>query len=207
LTRSGLEGKLSDVARRPRWLAIFDGIPAGMLRRFTVDELHKMIAAGIVAEADALQLLGGRLVLSPEPVPGEQAALEHLAQTLTKTLGRDYDVGLHRPLVLGPDSEPRPDLSVLSAILESKTGRPLLLVEATAGDALRFEKTVKAAAYAVAGVPEYWIVDVERRCIEVQRSPDTASGTYRVLITLDRDSILTAEAVPGVSFAVATLLG
>jgi Uma2 family endonuclease len=174
-----------------------------MLRRFTVDELHRMAAAGIVG--DEVQLVGGRIVARPEPAAGERAAVAALARHLESALGAGYDVRLYRPLALGPDSEPWPDVAVARREAGSRPGRPLLVAEAAAGDALRFARRVKGAAYAAAAVPELWIFDVERRSVEVQRSPDAASGTYRVLITLERDAALTSERLPGLALALSAL--
>lgn len=191
---------------RPRSAAAFDDVPPGMLRRFTVDDLHKMAEAGIVRADESVQLLGGRIVVVPPPGDNERAVVDALRRRLAPTLGGGYDVRGFRPLRLDADNEPWPDLAVVRFDGGPESGRPRLVVEASCGDALRFDRTIKAAAYAVTAVPEYWVVDLDRRCTEVQRSPDPASGTYRVLITLDWDAALSCEGLPGVSLVLAGLL-
>ncbi|MGL5097180.1 MAG: Uma2 family endonuclease [Planctomycetia bacterium] len=46
-----------------------------------------------------------------------------------------------------------------------------LVVEACDPETLEDERTVKAAAYAGAGVPDFWVVDVVGRRVEVCRRP------------------------------------
>ena len=170
---------------RPRSAAAFDDISPGMLRRFTVDDLHKMVETGVVRADEPVQLLGGRIVVVPPPGDNERTVVDALMRRLTPALGGGYDVRGFRPLRLNAENEPWPDLAVVRLDGGPESARPRLVVEVSSGDALRFDRTIKAAAYAVTAVPEYWVIDLDRRCTEVQRSPDPASGTYRVLITLD----------------------
>lgn len=44
----------------------------------------------------------------------------------------------------------------------------------------RYDRTRKAALYAHRRIPEYWIVNVTERTIEVHRDPDVTAKRYRV---------------------------
>jgi hypothetical protein len=48
-----------------------------------------------------------------------------------------------------------------------------------AGESLARDREVKARISARASIPEYWLVDVERKCIKVYREPDAAQGCYQ----------------------------
>jgi Uma2 family endonuclease len=73
------------------------------------------------------------------------------------------------------------------------------------GDSLRFDRRTKAALYARAGIPEYWIVNPEDATIEVRSAPDAAASVYRETRVVRRGETLTAEAVPGVQVDAASL--
>jgi Uma2 family endonuclease len=83
--------------------------------------------------------------------------------------------------------------------------RAALLVIEVAGESLRKDRLVKARVYARAGIPEYWIVNLEDRCIEVQRDPDTAAGAYLASHRAVPGEELRSSAVPGAAVTVAEL--
>jgi Uma2 family endonuclease len=82
-----------------------------------------------------------------------------------------------------------------------------ILVVEVAGESLRRDRRVKAAVYARAGIPEYWIVNLEARDVEVLSDPDPATGTYRKARTCGTAETLTSEALPQLAFPVAALFG
>jgi Uma2 family endonuclease len=47
---------------------------------------------------------------------------------------------------------------------------------AAADSSLRYDREVKPKLYAAAGIPEYWIVDLQHRRVEVYRAP--LDGVY-----------------------------
>jgi Uma2 family endonuclease len=65
---------------------------------------------------------------------------------------------------------------------------------------------VKAALYAAAGVPEYWIVNLVDRCVEVHREPDAAARRYRTTALAGQDDDLASTAVPEIRIRVSDLL-
>jgi Uma2 family endonuclease len=57
-------------------------------------------------------------------------------------------------------------------------GESAVLVIEVASESLRVDRRVKAALYARAGIPEYWIVDVEGQTIEAFSGPDAERASY-----------------------------
>ena len=74
-----------------------------------------------------------------------------------------------------------------------------------AGESLRFDRGPKAALYARAGIPEYWIVNLAESTVEVHREPNPAKGAYRVRKVVSAGEDLVAASVPGLSVDVAAL--
>jgi len=178
------------------------------LRRIRVNEYHRMIEAGILGEDERVQLIDGLLfAMTPQGRP-HAFVIQELNRLLVRALPDQFKVLTQLPLTLGDDSEPEPDLAVVKLQdAASRTEHPTtaLLVIEVAGESLRFDRRSKAALYARAGIPEYWIVNLSEAAIEVSRSPDRTSGEYRTSLVCRRGEILTAAAVPGIRVDVGSL--
>ena len=68
------------------------------------------------------------------------------------------------------------------------------------------DRGVKASLYARFGIPEYWIVDVEGRLVEVRRDPNAATGSYGTLDSIATGSIVCLS-VPGLTVPLDILFG
>jgi len=176
-------------------------------RRFTVDEYHRLIAVGILDEDEHVELLEGVITaMSPHGVPHARC-IRWLTRYLIRTLSDDYHVRPQLPLTLRPRNEPEPDLAVVSAAAEKEDAHPssaFLAVEVSGGS-LRVDRKVKTVVYARAGIPEYWIVDVVAKVVEIYTEPDRAHAVYRQVRTLERTETLASATLPQLSFPVADL--
>jgi Uma2 family endonuclease len=85
--------------------------------------------------------------------------------------------------------------------------RSALLVVEVAGESLRFDRYAKAAIYAAAGIPEYWIFDIEGRRVEVYCDVEPSAAKYRSVRTLEPDARLDSRAVPALSLPLALVFG
>lgn len=182
--------------------------PAYVQRRIHVTEYARMIEAGILGEDDRVELLEGVLVEMSPQGPPHARVITRLNQALVRGLPQEFIVLPQLPLTLGDYSEPEPDLAVVRASEgDSKTHHPrsALLVIEVSGESLRKDRGIKGAIYAAAGVPHYWIVNVEAENVEVYGDPDRAARRYRSLATLDRKATLRAEALTALSLPVASL--
>lgn len=70
---------------------------------------------------------------------------------------------------------------------------------------LRRDRGVKARIYAREGIPEYWIVNVDERLVEVHRDPDSGTGDYRTISKTRAGEALPSSAVPELLVPVAEL--
>ena len=156
---------------------------AGGQHRITVDEYHRMIEAGTLGEDEHVQLIAGAVVAMTPQGPAHALVIQNLTRLVAQELPADLALRPQLPLTLPEDSEPEPDLAVVRvADARSRDHHPrtALLVVEVAGDSLRLDRQTKAALYARAGIPEYWIVNLVETAVEVHRDPDPATGTYRV---------------------------
>jgi Uma2 family endonuclease len=74
-----------------------------------------------------------------------------------------------------------------------------LIIEVS-DSSLRYDRDEKARLYASCGVPEYWVVNLVERVVEVHREP-SASG-YRQVTTAPKGARLRLLAFPDVELAV-----
>ena len=71
-------------------------------------------------------------------------------------------------------SAPQPDLALLRPRSYRHRGAraaDVLLIIEVADSSLHYDRTVKLRLYARAGIPEYWIADVNAQTLEIYRSP------------------------------------
>ncbi len=74
-----------------------------------------------------------------------------------------------------------------------------LVIEA-AESSLRKDQQIKAPAYAAAGIPEYWIADLDREQLLIYRNPE--GGAYKTVEVRQGDDLVSPLAAPEFSFAV-----
>jgi Uma2 family endonuclease len=177
-------------------------------RRIKVEEYHRMITAGILGEDERVQLIDGVLVAMTPQGPAHALAIQRLTRVLIQAVGEAFEVRPQLPLTLQQDSEPEPDLAVVRAeearSRKRHPGTALLVIE-VAGESLRLDRGSKAAVYARAGIPEYWIVNLAEARVEVHRDPDRAAGFYRTTLSRAPGETVSAASVPGIRVEVASL--
>lgn len=125
---------------------------------------------------------------------------------------QSFWVRSQNPLELPDGSDPEPDVAVVPGTPDDYTKHPstALLVLEVSDTSLRLDRR-KAHAYASAGVPDYWVVNLPEHQLEVYRDPvaDAAAEfrhRYRAVVTLKPGDSITPLAAPHASVAVAELL-
>lgn len=148
--------------------------------RLSVDQYHDMIAAGVFAPDDKLELLEGYLVRMNPVGDDHLFTVDELYLHLARLAPKGWKVYMQHPIRL-PNSEPEPDLVVVRGTgADYKHRKPGpqdvgLLVE-VANSSLIHDSVTKLAIYAAAGIPEYWIVNLIDRQFEIHRRPQPAKG-------------------------------
>ena len=177
------------------------------VRNFSRQEYEKMIDAGILGEDEHVELVAGRIVqMSPEG-PLHAGTIDLCADVLRRLFGPGYTVRVQHPLAVGPDAEPEPDLAIVSGgPREHLGGHPhdAVLVVEVAESSLDYDRGDKARLYARAGIPEYWIVNLRERVVEVHRA--VREGRYTTVTAHGRDETIHPEAFPDIAVAIAGIL-
>jgi Uma2 family endonuclease len=153
-------------------------------RRFTREEYYRMYDAGLFRD-ERVELLDGEIIAMGSQNPPHASTVARINNLLIPLLARTHSVRAQLPVVLDALSEPRPDFAICKldpddyATAHPTPGEILLLIEVSDAS-LVFDRKRKRVAYARAGIPEYWIVNVPDRIVEVSQRPDRAAKRYRV---------------------------
>ncbi|MCP3137140.1 Uma2 family endonuclease [Pyxidicoccus xibeiensis] len=177
-------------------------------RRWTPEEYDALVRSGILAEDERVELLEGVLVPMTPPGPAHTAFIAWLNSALVAATQGKSLVSPQSPLDCG-ESRPQPDLAVipLSEVRTDRLPRKALLVVEVADSSLARDR-LKAAIYARAGIPEYWLVDVAARTVEVHTEPTARrEARYRTVHLLGVEDVLTTPALPKLKHSLATLFG
>jgi Uma2 family endonuclease len=140
-------------------------------------EFEKLAHTDFFDEDERVELLRGIVVVTPRPVPPHESAIHRLNRLLVLAVGERGWVRVNAAWAADEYSEPVPDLSVVPPgdYETDYPGTAWLHVEVS-HSSLRKDRLVKAPLYAECGVPEYWIVNLVERVIEVYTEPE--KGRY-----------------------------
>jgi Uma2 family endonuclease len=138
-------------------------------------EYDRLVASGAFDD-ERVELLDGMLVTMTPQDAAHAHTVTLLADVLIGALRGRALVRVQTPLGLLDISEPEPDIAVVP-LADYSTEHPseAHLVIEVAGSSLRRDRAVKGPIYARGGVPDYWLVDLQARIVEVHRDPG-ASG-------------------------------
>lgn len=177
------------------------------IKAWTRDEYHRLAAAGVFAPGSRVQLVRGEIVEMTPQSAAHATAIRLIQQRLEAVFREGYDIRAQLPLALSEDSEPEPDVAVVPGTTRDYSRQhptSAVLVVEVSGGTLPFDRGPKAVMYARAGIQEYWIVDLDRRVLEVYRDP-RASG-YATMTVVGPGEAIAPEAAPHAPVLVADLM-
>lgn len=160
--------------------------PPVLMRRWTVDEYHRMIEAGVFASDERFELLEGWIVPKVSRNPPHDACVDQAQEELRRRLPAGWRVRLQSAITTH-DSEPEPDIAIVRGSARTYSTRhpgpqDTAMVIEVADSSLLQDRRRKARIYAAAGIASYWIINVSARMVEVYSDPTGPSGapSYRV---------------------------
>jgi Uma2 family endonuclease len=169
---------------------------ADRVRHELIDEAHP---------SPRYEFIDGELLVSPSPEYLHQRIVAELLVALYAYVkAHGVGVALTSPsdVAVAPNTVAQPDVFVVAPAEVARLGftrghqpiRQLLLaIEVLSPPSVRTDRLTKRRFYARAGVPEYWVVDPERRVVE-----RTVAGDERVL--LEDGRLVWAPAASGEPF-------
>lgn len=176
--------------------------------KWTINDYHRMIDAGILDER-RVELLNGEIIeMSPEGTSHAYFSSE-AADYLRELLGSRAKVRDGKPITFpATNSEPEPDIAIVQPLGESYLEHHpypeniFWLIEYS-DSSLSKDLDSKSQIYAAASIPEYWVVNLRHLRLIVFRNPQ--DGTYQSQTTLI-DGEISPLAFPEVVIPVKRLL-
>jgi Uma2 family endonuclease len=180
--------------------------------RFTAKQFHQLGELGYFQGRRAWLLRGTVIEVGPMNPP-HRIALELTDAAVRFAFGPGWRVCIQMPLVLGQDTDPQPDVAVVRGPVRGTSAHPTTaeLVIEVADSSLDDDLTTKAELYATAGVPDYWVLDVDGRALHVFRDPaplaaQLAAVAYDTHLTFTDSQTVSPLAAPAAVVRVADLL-
>jgi Uma2 family endonuclease len=160
-------------------------------RPFTVEDVARMVDAGVLGENEPIELLNGELIIVSPQGPQHAYTTTHVLELLSNAYRPAFVVREAKPMVAGSSDLPEPDIAVFRgepkdfATRHPRSNEAVLVVE-VARTSLAVDRS-KAAIYARSGVPLYWLLDLTARRLEIHSDPhaDGRYGVVRVLAEAD----------------------
>jgi Uma2 family endonuclease len=192
--------------------------PAPLRRfRFTREQYYELDRLGYFDHKRVELIYGEIIEMSPVNWP-HSLSVKRVLRALDAAFAPGHWTTSQQPFWIpntAPESLPQPDVAVIPGSETDYSDHPTvaaLLVEVSVST-LDFDLTTKAELYATAGVPEYWVLDVDGRQLHVFRDPaalplptELAATAYRTHAIFVAADTVTPLGAPSASIMVSDLL-
>lgn len=149
------------------------GMP-DMARKWT----REMVLA-LPDDGNRYELFDGELLVTPAPAGLHQVAIAAMIGRLLPFVtaqGLGWLLTSPADLQLGGDQLSQPDLFVVPYLPADRDWaafpNPTLVIEILSPSTARFDKVTKRRRFQGAGIPEYWVVDLDSRAVDRWRPAD-----------------------------------
>jgi Uma2 family endonuclease len=182
----------------------FDLFEHAPLHQFSSAEYVDMISKGILGPQDRVELVGG-FIVNMSPQGSRHNSFLMKLNRLFAPLHARFFISVQGTLTVAEGQIFDPDFILLQQKPEGykctlPEAKDVCLVVEAAESSLDFDQRVKLPAYALAGIPEYWIADLEREILLIHR--EAAAAGYATIASRQGDDIVSPLAAPELAFAV-----
>jgi Uma2 family endonuclease len=174
-----------------------------------LNEWRRLGEANIFPPESRLELINGE-ILEMAPIGFNHSGhLNRINKLFAKIIPDDVILSVQNPLQLGDLSEPEPDFMLLKPNDDFYSSRHpnandvLLLIE-VADTSLMFDQNQKLRLYALHGIPEYWLLNLNDLCLEVYRKPN--GEVYAEKTTLCVGDTITLSQLDQITINIADIL-
>jgi Uma2 family endonuclease len=171
--------------------------------KFTVDDYHRMAAAGILTEDSRVELIEGEIIEMAALGGRHIRCVTVLNRLLVVAAGDAFFVSPQNSVRLNPRSEPEPDFALLRALPADTSPPPtedVALIIEIADTSLLYDLNVKVPLYARTGIPEVWVVDLNGT--RVIRHTEPRRGRYTRVEEFGPGDRVSSATVPPITLAV-----
>jgi Uma2 family endonuclease len=180
-------------------------------RAFTVEDVSRMIQAGVIGEDEKFELIEGEIVMMAAKGVAHERVKSALIIAVVHALPDHLTVGVETTLRLTDTIMLEPVIAVFPKELFEKSsqgfarldpGEACLVIE-VAASSLAYDKGLKARLYARHRVREFWVVDANQRTTWVHSGP--SGDGWSSVVKCGPEDALTTSALPGLSIRLSTI--
>ena len=173
-------------------------------RAFTVEDISRMIEAGVIREDEKFELVEGEIVMMAAKSLAHERIKSALTVAASRALPDDAAIGVEATLRLTDTIMLEPDIAIFPKELFKRSttfaqfdpGEAHLIIE-VAASSLAYDKGLKARLYARHRVREFWVIDANARTTWVHTGP-SGDGWSSIAERGPQDA-LTTPTLPGFS--------
>jgi Uma2 family endonuclease len=171
-------------------------------RAFSSQDVRCMVDAGVLAEDERIELIGGDLLVMAAKGYAHELIKQALVRAFVRAVSDEIVVGVEMTIEFSRDVLVEPDIVIFprdrmrksdAGFVQLEGGDCQLIVE-VAVSSLNYDKELKAQVYAGLGVREFWVVDASERVTWIHTGP-SPEGWSSVVKRAAGDT-LTTPAVP-----------
>jgi Uma2 family endonuclease len=194
-------------------IATFEPTPAELdpqRRLWTRADYHRAGELGIFQPDERLELIEGEVLRRMSPIGSPHRTSVYLvSHALEEAFGPGFYVDQDAPITISDVSEPQPDVLVARGSYEDYEDRhpgpaDCMVVVEVSDSTIGFDRGQKSQLFASAGIPEYWVLNLGSRRLEVFRDPSDSG--YRTTTDLSERDSVAPLAKPDASIRIAGLL-
>lgn len=155
-----------------------EGLPR---RAWTVAEIEEMVKAGIIAEDERFELIGGEIVpMSPKGASHEWIKIK-LNRYFQRVAPHRLEIAQETTLYLDERSFVEPDFCVVATHPGPRrlNGPDILLAIEIADSSLIYDLGRKIGIYAAYGLPEVWVINAKTLVTHVHRRLGAEGYAYK----------------------------
>ncbi|WP_026787074.1 MULTISPECIES: Uma2 family endonuclease [Planktothrix] len=176
------------------------------LVKWSVEDYHQMINAGILCDRQVELLAGEIIEMSPE-IPIHYNKTKRGVEYLEILLTGKADIRFNGPITLS-ESEPEPDIAIVR--LPESTyqdhhpyAEDIFWLIEVAKSSLKKDLELKLSIYAQAQIEEYWVLDLSQKQLIVFRNPENNIYLSQQIIN---QGMINSLAFPDIEISVERLL-
>jgi Uma2 family endonuclease len=176
---------------------------------FTYEDCLRMEKTGVLSPSERTELINGEIFVMPPPSPRHGAAIDGRTSALHQLLGTKANIRTQGGVVLDKYAAPLPDIAVLRFrtdryITRNPDADDILLIIEFAMSSLDYDRNIKLQMYAITGVREYWVADLENDVLFVHADP--VNDDYKTVRELHQGDFISPRAFPDCKLPVDLLL-
>jgi Uma2 family endonuclease len=175
----------------------------------TARQYFAMAECGIFSPDERVELLDGLIVAMTPQSPWHASTVSRIHSVLQSRLPARTYIRIQSSFRVDDSCVPEPDLAVVPGTFEDycyeHPAEAHLIVEVGYTSLIQ-DRITKAAIYARAGIPCYWVINLRDLCVEEFRQPNPRTSTYAIVERRSGEQTCAIDAFPALRFRAADLL-